>query len=134
MPLIGHCQKCSLFFLSSGDFVIRNEVAWCHFWDDVFANRYPPPPCDTTLIDFQTEPAIVSAIGSRRNGCYDSRTHCLHSAEHGKWNVDAEILDRTPGPGCICSRAIVNPVHVVKVKRRVGKLTGYHNEPQTVCR
>jgi hypothetical protein len=30
--------------------------------------------------------------------------------------------------GYIPFRAIANPVHVVKVERRVGKLTGYHKE------
>jgi len=27
------------------------------------------------------------------NGCCDARIHFLHSAEHGKWDVDAEILE-----------------------------------------
>lgn len=115
------------------DFAIRDEAAWCDFWDQVFSNRYPAPACDASLIDFSQETAIVSAIGWRPNGCYSGRIHCLHSAEHGKWNVDALVLERVPGLNCDCTQAIVTPVHVVKVNRKIGKVTGYHQTLELYC-
>ncbi len=98
--------------------VIDNEAEWCAFWTEAYINSLPPPPCNTTLIDFDTEVAIVAAIGSRSNSCFGVDITCVGRAGNSE-NVRVEVVERQPSVSCLCLPVIVSPLQVVKIARPV---------------
>ncbi len=101
--------------------IIESDGAWCAFWDDVHSIIFPPPPCDLLGIDFESEVAIVAALGSRPNGCYGVDIVCVDRLGSST-NLKAVVNEVVPGPGCACTQAVVNPVDVVTVSRPVGRV------------
>ena len=63
----GYCQV--------NDWVIDNQTDFCTFWDRAYMLVYPAPPCPD--IDFSTYVVIVTAMGRKSNGCYDTEIHCI---------------------------------------------------------
>jgi hypothetical protein len=123
------------------DFVIRDEEEWCRFWDEVYSFLYPPPECNTELIDFTEEVAIISALGTRPNSCYANAITCIEdrvltavskiSKKGGVMTVYVEEI--IPGFNCHCLFSIVKPVYVVKVKKPVTNVRFVHYETIMDC-
>lgn len=102
--------------------VIDDEDAWCDLWSQLYGWYVPPLPCDTTLVDFDTEVAILAAIGGRLSGCYNVNVACIRKPA-GAGNISVDIIERQPGPACICSLGVVFPLEVVKIPRFVTRRT-----------
>ena len=115
------------------DFVIRNENQWCEFWDELYGRIFPQPPCDTSLVDFNKEVVIVTALGDRPNTCYGVSIYCMDSDNPGESKIRVFVRDVVPGPGCACGQAIVYPVHVVKVEKPVGQVEFLHETSVLDC-
>ena len=98
--------------------VIDNEAEWCGLWDTVYKFYFPPRPCDTTLIDFGREVAIVAAIGGRSNTCYGVDITCVRRLGNSR-NIHVEVVERQPSLDCVCLAAVVSPLEVIKVARPV---------------
>ena len=96
--------------------VIDDEDAWCDLWSELYGGYYYPLPCDTTLVDFETEVAVVAGIGARGNGCFNVNVTCIRKPA-GVGNIWVEVIERQPGPYCICAAAVVNPLEIVKMPR-----------------
>jgi hypothetical protein len=122
-------QNTAIF--QASDFVITNEDDWCDFWDQVYFLRYPPPPCDLTLVDFETEVVIVTALGTKPNGCYNVEIVCIEGDEEN--NLTVYVRDVVPGPRCFCPMMMVSPVHAVKVARPIGDVEYTHSTTILRC-
>jgi len=112
--------------------VIENETEWCRFWEESYGCRSAPPACDTGLVDFQREVAIVAAPGSAPNGCHGVGIDCIHAAGDSD-DVLVFVEHSSPAANCICPAVIVTPVHVVKVARPVGQVRFEHEATVLDC-
>jgi hypothetical protein len=115
------------------DRIIRNEHQWCGFWGELHSRISPAPPCDTSLVDFSEEVAIVTALGPRGNTCYGVRVTCIDTAGGKTSALSVFVQDIVPGPDCACGWAIVYPVHVVKVDKPVSQLSFRHETAVLDC-
>ncbi len=102
---------------SQGVMLIEDGQTLCAVWDQIYSNIYPPPGCDTGLIDFSNQVAVVAALGSRPDGCYDIDVGCVHRTPNN--TIGVGIVETQPGPDCICTDAIVDPVIVIAIDRPV---------------
>jgi len=93
--------------------LIDNQADYCAAWDMIYANSFPPPPCNTNNIDFTQETAILVALGTRSNGCYNVNVACVH--EFTPNAVGVGYVETQPGPGCLCTSVITTPVQLIKV-------------------
>ena len=102
--------------------VIGDQVAWCSLWEEVYRAFTSPPPCDTSLIDFGREVALVAGMGGAPSGCYGIAVTCVH---HDETTLDllVYVTEAAPGPPCICTLSLTNPLTVVKVSRPIGNAT-----------
>lgn len=97
--------------------VLTKEVDYCVAWDLIYSNRFPPPPCDTSLVDFSTQVALVASIGSRPDGCHGVDVACVTRTPTDR--IGIALAEVVPGPTCICTDAIVDPVLIVAVDKPV---------------
>jgi hypothetical protein len=98
--------------------IIDNETDWCDFWNEAYRIMFPQPPCDLDSIDFDTEVAVVVAIGSRPTSGYGAGVSCIQKlGESG--NIRVHAVEGVPDEGCALLPVVVNPVKVVKVDRPV---------------
>jgi len=94
---------------SAQTLVIDNLAGWCSFW---------PAACSAGLVDFSSEVALVSAIGSRPNTCYSVAITCVK--QNGAFdNLAVTYVESCPQSGSLCFQVITTPMHVVKVPRPV---------------
>ena len=88
--------------------VVRDAAAFAALW----AEHGGPAP--VPLIDFQSHMVIGVFAGSQPNGCHSTAIDSIERA-HGK--VTVARTDTEPGPGVMCTLAIVYPAHIVMVER-----------------
>jgi hypothetical protein len=69
----------------------------------------PLPP-----VDFTRQMVIGEFMGSRANGCHSTASDSVVRA-NGK--ITVARTDTEPGPGVMCTLAIVHPAHIVMVER-----------------
>lgn len=113
--------------------VIEDEQEWCEVWDQIHSRISPAPDCDTTLVDFDTEVALLAALGSRPNGCYGVSIACVNRIG-GSENLRVTVRETVPGKGCVCTQATVSPVAIVKVDRPVGTVDFFKRTAMLRCR
>jgi len=114
----------STSFTQPEDLVIRTEEQWCELWARVHAGNWLPP-CDRDLVDFRHEAIVFTAIGGRRNGCFDVSITCIE-AIRGRGVLRVFARERAPAPYCVCTRAPTSPVHAVVVDKPVGRVEFVH--------
>jgi hypothetical protein len=90
---------------------------------------YPKPPCPD--IDFSTYVVIVTAMGRKSNGCYNTQISCIEEDQQGSYTV--HVTDTVPGPRCFCPMMMVCPVHAVKAPIPTGTVTFSHTTYVMQC-
>jgi hypothetical protein len=110
----GYCQ--------ANDWVIDNQNDFCTFWNQAYALMYPAPPCPD--IDFGTYVVIVTAMGMKPNGCYNTEIYCIEEDQQGNYTV--YVKDYYPRKGWFCPMMMVCPVHAVKAPIPAGTVTFEH--------
>lgn len=103
------------------DWVINNQTDFCTFWNQAYLLMDPAPPCPT--IDFSTYVVIVTAMGRKSNGCYDTEIYCI---EGSGGNYTVWVKDSYPKKGWQCPDMMVCPVHAVQVLKPTGTVTFKH--------
>lgn len=119
-------------FQEPGDLVIRTEKQWCEFWARTHGTRAVPLPCDLGVADFRHEVILATAIGSRPNGCFGVAISCIETSR-GRGALRVFIRDREPGSSCICTQALISPVHAVVVDKPVGRVEFVHESSVLQC-
>ncbi len=93
--------------------VIRNTEEWVRVWDLLHAGQNPVPPRPS--IDFEQEMVALAAMGTWSNGCYRVEITAINLRGTGALEIDVEEFD--PTASCVCTLAITQPVHVVRLDR-----------------
>lgn len=89
---------------------IRNAAEWADFWQQVTASESPAAPVPE--VDFSQHMVIAAALGERPSGGYTVEIAGI-SASNGR--PVATVVERAPGPDCITTSALTQPVDAVIV-------------------
>lgn len=85
--------------------VIRDANTWAEFWSELGTGERPE-------VDFTKAIVVAVAAGQRPSGGYEIAIDRVGQAD-GELTV--EVVETTPGPNCITSSSLTQPVDVVVV-------------------
>jgi hypothetical protein len=97
--------------------VIRDPVAWSELWQEIHATTIPVPLLPA--VDFTQEMIVVAALGTRATGGYDI---LLAQAAEDASGLQVEVVETSPGPGCVTTQALTQPVDLARTPRRDGSV------------
>ena len=100
--------------------VIDNLSDWCRVWNTWFGSLSPKPACNTTLVDFSREVAILAATGLHSSGGFPVQITCIGSGG-SSGNIHVLVTVSSPAAGCPVTGIPTTPATVVKVHRPVRK-------------
>jgi hypothetical protein len=98
--------------------VIVDQEEWCQLWSIM----RPTEACDTALVHFDREAAVVVALGARSTGGYDVNITCIQSDEESD-AIHVIAVETVPGERCWTTQAFTFPIDVVKIDRPAGPAT-----------
>jgi hypothetical protein len=85
--------------------VIRDDSAYANFWTSLGAGARP-------AVDFSRDIVIVAAAGQRATGGNAIAVERVTRTGDG---LAVEVVESNPGPGCMTTQALTQPVDVVVV-------------------
>jgi hypothetical protein len=85
--------------------VIRDGNSWSDFWSELGMGDRPE-------VDFNRDVIVAIAAGQRSSGGYEIAVDRVRQAD-GELTV--EVVETAPGPNCITTTALTQPVDVVAV-------------------
>jgi hypothetical protein len=88
--------------------LVESQGEWNSLWSEI--GQGGPPPS----VDFGRDMVAVVAAGERPNGCHTIEIRDI-DIRSGLLRIDARRTE--PGEGCVCTPAIVHPVHAVRLRR-----------------
>ncbi|NML62075.1 hypothetical protein HHL21_13510 [Massilia sp. RP-1-19] len=88
--------------------VARDGAAFAALWAE-HGGAMPLPQ-----VDFTRHMVIGVFLGSRENGCHST---AIDSVVRANGKITVARTDTAPGPGVMCTLAIVHPAHIVMVER-----------------
>lgn len=97
--------------------VIRVAAEWPATWSRIHGAQTPPP--DVVQPDFNTEMAVVAAMGEKPTGGFDIAIDSIARHERG---AIVYVTERSPGPGCMTTQALTQPVHAVRAPKTEGTI------------
>lgn len=112
---------------------VRGTEEWVTVWQTLYAGRGPlvGPMPPLPEIDFDREMVVLVAAGTRRNGCF--AIDVTRARLKGNGAVEFEVTETVPGPTCVCTFALTQPVHVVKLARLPGPETFVERRAESRC-
>jgi len=108
--------------------LIRTGEEWRGFWRELYGEEEPIPAAP--VIDFETSMVVVAALGTRATEGYWIEIESVVASEEG---IQVEIVETTPGEGCVVNETITAPVTAVAVERREGPATFISREEVRPC-
>jgi hypothetical protein len=85
--------------------VIRDANAWAAFWSELGIGDRP-------RVDFSRDVVIAVAAGQRPTGGYEI---AIHRVVNNAGELTSEVVETTPGPNCMTTGSLTQPVDVVVV-------------------
>ena len=85
--------------------VIRDANAWAQFWSELGVGEQPN-------VDFTRDVVVAVAAGQRSTGGFEIVVDRITQTD-GELSV--EVVERTPGPNCMTTASLTQPVDVVVV-------------------
>jgi hypothetical protein len=85
--------------------VIRDANAWADFWSELGVGDRP-------TIDFSHDVVVAVAAGQRPTGGYEI---AVHKVVNNGGELTSEVVETTPGPNCMTTGSLTQPVDVVVV-------------------
>jgi hypothetical protein len=85
--------------------VIRDANGWNQFWSELGVGERPS-------VDFNRDVVIAVAAGQRPTGGYEI---VIDRVTQTDGQLTVEVVERTPGPNCVTSASLTQPVDVVVV-------------------
>jgi hypothetical protein len=86
--------------------VIRDQATWAHFWSELGAGVRPE-------VNFSRDLVIAVALGQRSSGGHDIAVQRV-TRTGGQLRIS--VVETSPGPGCMTTAALTQPVDVVMVE------------------
>ncbi len=108
--------------------VVRDEQSWLEFWRALTAVVRPAPAPPT--VDFTTDMVLVAAMGRRATAGYAVSVEGVYTSD-GALYVD--VLERSPGVGCLSAQVITTPVTAVRVRVHDGSVQFVTREESGPC-
>jgi hypothetical protein len=97
--------------------VISKASEWTATWSRIHDPQQPPPV--VVQPDFATEMAVVAAMGEKASGGFDISIDSVTRHERGSI---VYVTEKTPGPACMTTGALTQPVHAVRAPRTDGDI------------
>ena len=85
--------------------VIRDANAWVQFWSELGVGDRPS-------VDFNHDVVVAVAAGQRPTGGYEI---AIDRVTQSGGELTIEVVERTPGPNCMTTASLTQPVDVVVV-------------------
>ncbi len=85
--------------------VIRDANGWSQFWSELGVGERPS-------VDFNRDVVIAVAAGQRPTGGYEI---VIDRVTQNDGQLTVEVVERTPGPNCMTTASLTQPVDVVVV-------------------
>ena len=85
--------------------VIRDANAWADFWSELGVGERP-------TVDFSRDVVVAVAAGQRPTGGYEI---AVDRVVNNNGELTAEVVETTPGPNCMTTASLTQPVDVVVV-------------------
>ncbi len=92
--------------------VIRSDADWRSAWATLHAGSSPVPPVPP--VDFSREMVLLAALGDRPSGGFGV---AIREVTFDGSTVGAAVVETRPGPRCIVTAVVTQPVAVVTVPR-----------------
>ena len=108
--------------------MFRSDSAWGDFWETVHEIRSPRP--ELPEVDFGERMVIAVAMGQRRTGGYAIDIEVIYR-DDGALHV--VVLETSPGPSCVTTQALTQPVLAVGVPAAEGRVTFPEDSAVTDC-
>lgn len=102
-------------FSAETTLVIRDASVWTETWHRLHAGVAPEPPVPS--IDFGQEMVVLTAMGTRNSGGYAIK---LTGADEEDQTVTIRARATSPGPGCMTTSVLTEPVDLGRLPRRDG--------------
>ncbi|HUP01441.1 MAG TPA: protease complex subunit PrcB family protein [Gemmatimonadota bacterium] len=118
LPVTGIVDQIFTGFGGSMRTLIRTEAEWNGFWRQAQGGRDPIPPAPE--IDFGTQMVVAAALGARPTEGYSIDIASVQASEEG---IHVEVVEISPGEGCLINRTETTPVKAVAVPKRPGLVT-----------
>ena len=85
--------------------VIRDANGWAQFWSELGVGDRPS-------VDFNHDVVVAVAAGQRPTGGYEI---VIDRVTQSDGQMTVEVVERTPGPNCMTTASLTQPVDVVVV-------------------
>lgn len=85
--------------------VIRDANTWADFWSELGVGDRP-------TVDFSKDVVVAVAAGQRPTGGYEIS---VHKVVNNGGELTSEVVETTPGPNCMTTASLTQPVDVVVV-------------------
>jgi hypothetical protein len=85
--------------------VIRDANGWAQFWSELGVGERPS-------VDFNRDVVVAVAAGQRPTGGYEI---AIDKVTQSEGQLTVEVVERTPGPNCMTTASLTQPVDVVVV-------------------
>ena len=85
--------------------VIRDANGWAQFWSELGVGDRPS-------VDFNRDVVVAVAAGQRPTGGYEI---VVDRVTQSDGQLTVEVVERTPGPNCMTTASLTQPVDVVVV-------------------
>jgi protease stability complex PrcB-like protein len=85
--------------------VIRDANGWAQFWSELGVGEQPS-------VDFNHDVVVAVAAGQRPTGGYEI---AIDRVTQSDGQLTVEVVERTPGPNCMTTASLTQPVDVVVV-------------------
>ncbi|HEY8258650.1 MAG TPA: protease complex subunit PrcB family protein [Gemmatimonadales bacterium] len=95
--------------------VVTEAADWSSAWDAINAGVSPAPP--RPAVDLTKQAVIIAALGERPTGGFAIRIDSVRAVEGGR---AVYVTTTRPGPSCITTQAMTQPVHLVSVPATAG--------------
>ena len=83
--------------------VIRDANTWAQFWSELGVGDRPS-------VDFNRDVVVAVAAGQRPTGGYEI---AIDRVTQSDGQLTVEVVERTPGPNCMTTASLTQPVDVV---------------------
>lgn len=115
-------------FVESRRLVVQDATTWREVWGEIWRNVSPAPALPS--VDFSRETVVVAALGQRPTGGFSI---FVESATDRNGDIVVRIRSVAPGPNCVTTQALTQPVDAARLSRQAQGVTLEEVAETTSC-
>lgn len=113
---------------SSQRLVLTNQNQWAALWAAIHATANPVP--SRPNVDLDRHELIAVALGTRPSGGYGIHIDSVRASSGGR---EVFLTTSRPGPRCVTTQALTQPVHIVGVPAAGGSTRFIERDEEIDC-